>query len=787
MGNRRKSDRRRQSAVVAGAADAGPPLLRGVLDLLGDVGPVLDACRDAAGSVDWVAVGQTARARATEIETSLVDQMAPYDAFDIVANMLLYNAPIDPETYRESEHTGQIANVEYAASLCLRRPDRRGTTNDRDPGALGSHMETWNREIKRLLRLRGLGHMASLAGDKGELADVRYEQFERELIVRNPAYEWQEKAHLRGLFRATDVKSDLRRLVGFRIDDGLLLADACMSWIIDALPAGANAALDEVDALRRLVDAQRSDKPLPASPEQTAAIAELAERSDYEIDEMLHAFRMWSAWHALGDRSSFTAAELAAATGTSPTVAANFLVQFSQFFGQEPLRDPMQALQAVRARPIICDGERHHCVDGGALLSGIRTRLEDVLRSDDAWKRYERHRRTWTEQRALDLFAGVLDPDEKHHSLRWTVDDNTYELDGLLLLDRFAITIEVKAGRFSEPARRAAPGRLERDLRKLIFDAHTQARRARDALTAGTDFSNSDGDVSIDSARIQTVLPVVITLDELGVSPRIWELARHGVLQAGELHPTTMALTELELVCDVLDTPSRLIHYLTRRQTFNQIGGVVAMEEADLLMYYMDQGLFVEQEDEPGVTVLPSLTDPLDEYQLYKHGKRKTPSPKPSVLLHPEIETLIDALETARPGGWTATACLMLDLAGDEQHLLGKRIRTMRKRSRRKGVPHDITIAIDDSKRGLTVVIEPHGDHERLADYVRTLSFKNKHMTRAATWSGLGIHATENGAFHFHLHDATPWEPDAELDEAIAAWTETHEGHCSNRKNGGGT
>ncbi len=40
-------------------------------------------------------------------------------------------------------------------------------------------------------------------------------------------------------------------------------------------------------------------------------MAELAQRSDHELDQMLHAFRMWSAWNALGDRSSFTAQELA--------------------------------------------------------------------------------------------------------------------------------------------------------------------------------------------------------------------------------------------------------------------------------------------------------------------------------------------------------------------------------------------------------------------------------------------------------------------------------------------
>lgn len=37
------------------------------------------------------------------------------------------------------------------------------------------------------------------------------------------------------------------------------------------------------------------------------------------------------------------------------------------------------------------------------------------------------------------------------------------------------------------------------------------------------------------------------------------------------------------------------------------------------------------------------------------------------------------------------------------------------------------------------------------------------------------VHATEKDPFHFHLHDAMPWEPDEEPDQAISVWTELHE------------
>ena len=53
--------------------------------------------------------------RIAELKERLVAAMAPYDAFDVIANVLFANLPLDPETYRESTHEGLAAYAEYAA------------------------------------------------------------------------------------------------------------------------------------------------------------------------------------------------------------------------------------------------------------------------------------------------------------------------------------------------------------------------------------------------------------------------------------------------------------------------------------------------------------------------------------------------------------------------------------------------------------------------------------------------------------------------------------------------
>jgi hypothetical protein len=433
----------------------------------------------------------------------------------------------------------------------------------------------------------------------------------------------------------------------------------------------------------------------------------------------------------------------------------------------------MRALQAVRAQPIMQDGATCQCVDGGDLLFAIRRGLELLLRREaEAWARYERHRSDVAEGAALQHLAGVLKPDQQHRSLRWRVGDQEFELDGLLIVDRYAITIEVKAGGLTEPARRAAPDRLRRDLEDLIASAHHQARRARDALlTPETQFRDHKGSrVNIEASRIEAVLPLTITLEELGVSPVVWHLARTGFLDSGEEHPTTMSLYDLELVVDLFDRPSILLHYLARRQTFNQIGGMVAIEEADLVMYYLTQGLYVEGDEGPPVTFLPSLTDPIDAYYLHKHGKRKTSAKKPAPRLHRELDSVIHFLEEQRPSGWSSTVSFLLDMHGDDQNALGRRIAKMRRLSRRLGKPHDQSLTLANPSRGLTLVTIPDDDLDQLREYVQVLSLKNKYINKSESWSGIGIFAHHSEPFHVFMSWSHPWRPDPELDELAAAF-----------------
>ena len=94
----------------------------------------------------------------------LRQDMEPYDAFDIVANLYFLNVPVDADTYEASSHQGLISVVECAGVICLERSHRYGS-GPREMPVDGHTAEGWSdsfnsrrgRTIKRPAGTSGYG------------------------------------------------------------------------------------------------------------------------------------------------------------------------------------------------------------------------------------------------------------------------------------------------------------------------------------------------------------------------------------------------------------------------------------------------------------------------------------------------------------------------------------------------------------------------------------------------------------------------------------------------------
>lgn len=711
---------------------------------------------------DWESIEAWAIGEAEKAKRAVLEHAGDLHAFELLANYVAYVCPLDAETYKESTHGRSLAHVEYLAALLTER-----ASVGRSPsfGESGGHaIQDIDRSIQRVFDLRAISQMASIRDDQ-ELGSIRHLQAVRELQLRNESYDWQEVATLRALYADERIERDLFDVVGLGIDDAITLADILDRWIPETILEAADGAHQTFDAVM-----QDGEYPSDGWTLPDHVIETLRSATDDPLDVRRGAFMMMHMWHKLGDRCALDAHALSKRSGIPVDPCRAMLDLLAMHWRTELPNEPVRAIQHVRERPILRIDDRYLPLGNGNVLFALRPALEAALMASEKTRhRFERHRADIAESQAINLVAGVLEPDFVARQVNWNEGETRHEMDGLLIIDDVAVVIEAKSGRMPVSARRAAPKSLRTALQRLAFEAHDQAHTAELAIRNGQHLHDVHGTpLRLPTQRIKKVLRVAITLESVGFGPTVWSLSRQGPWRKHRVPPsTTMSLHDLELVCDLLDSPSMLLHYFVRRQWLDYHGGIVGMEEADLVMYYLDQGLFPDGED--GTLILPSLTDDLDAYHAYRRGQRQTPASRPSRQRHSEIQAVLQHLETSRPDGWTSAAALILDLSGETQDDLGQRIQSMKEQSEGDGRTHDISFGLDLGSLGMTVLTVPPSQVAESRKLLDALVKRNKYRFQADLWVGLAFQTGSSAASGPLLAvNAGAWQRETAMEQELA-------------------
>lgn len=727
-------------------------------------------------------------ARLEILKAEVVEAMAEFDAFDVIANLLLANLPFDVESYRESEHEGLIALVEYAGLLLLERPSRDGGDPDRlRPMGAG--------EIRPLLdRLREMLALSSFLGaeevthrreETRALDHLRVRIVHREIFLRNPTYDWQETANLRSLFGSKVASADLRAAVGFDVDDALAFVEAVWRMGLDRFwergQISREIAKTLEDDVRRFIRGEAPEHE-DFSDLATAIAGEPASARKALVRNLAIGY----AWTRAGDAMQLTADDLAAAAGRALDAAGAFLDFFSITFGAVAGTTAFSGSHLLRTRPVIRDADGHYmCTYYGNILYALRSRLEEQLKprggeagSTQRWERYNRARRTFAEERAVSLLRAGLKTETAWVNPRYSIDGgDLVELDGLVLVDTVLFVLEAKGSALSPPARRALPPRLKRDVEEVLAVAALQAGRLTSAIEdrRTLTFVDSEGyALPLDTNALSRAFPIVVTLDDFsGLSTSLWSLAEAELLNAPQPLPWIVSLDELEIVLDLLDYASQLPHFLMRRRLINESKAVRASDELDFFVFYLLRGLYFEdvlaEEDGPDHIFLQSMTDDVDAYYLWKQGHRKSKARKPSMKFDPLTRKFMGQLDTERPPGFVEASIALLEMSGETRAQFSRHTRRLVAQSARDGSFHDFTLSfVPDSGWGVTVVTAPRTRPDDVPTRLTPHVVLKKHQLGADIWIGFGVVAGAKKTFQALVVDYTPWRPDAELDEGVA-------------------
>jgi hypothetical protein len=680
--------------------------------------------------------------------------IAPFDAVVLLGQLVLSEMPLDPDSYSESEHPGVAFVVEAVAAELLTRPSRSGTAEhspafDRrtgDPLRRLVHEAVWVESMARV------GRAAELGGGPEEIARGRAAT--QHLMLRGPGWPWQEYEALRGLFGPKHLATRLRERLGFDAEDAIACADCLGHLILPRAHEHMRAAVAEAPA----------NNAHPAHAWADAVFTNWKDVPHERGSEYMAA--IWGMNHA-GDAMLVDADTLAECAGVTRSAAAHYLDALAIPFAQPP-GDWFAAAERVRWRPFVdvSDGQYLLTVPGNDLWA-LRGLFEAALADGQA---YQKHRATWLERRAATLLAEALHPDEHHTDVAFSYrDDDGVErhgqIDALLRLGDTALVVEAKGASLRPSARRGGQALIDH-LRKHLRKAAEQGTAARAALGSGEGSLTKDGAPVTMGETIREVHPVVVTLDDLSaVAPVIWQLQGSRVMPSDVTTPWIVTLHELEHVCRTVEWPVQFVHFLRRRSRLNQIGHLIASDELDWWMLYLNQGLYFDGSNLPeGPVRVLSHTDPLDAWMLYDKGLRERPAPKPTMRLHDGPRRFLDLLCSERPTAWIAAGCTLLDMNGAARKRLWKDAKRLRRRARERELVQRATYGFEDAPEPILVcwIVVPDDDAEHVGEHL--VRCVDERITEHGEQRALGIGSVVSSERPYDalvVVEKRRWEPPA--------------------------
>ena len=676
----------------------------------------------AAAGTDPTSLLTEIRRSTLESAVAAFTAAMPYDAFDVVAGVLLSQVPTNPETYLETEHEGLATVIELAAMLLATRGTRdgseelNGSARPRPDPAMDDIIRSCREAIESGSLLPMIA--ASAEAEPSRSVPIELGAILRDLFVRNVAYPHMVEDTLHGLFGPPDIESDCRSVLGVTGGEAQLILRAIGQSFEDAW----NSRLEKMFDFTTLVREEMLKTKSAGDSYQLSE--ELRERMTSLWDET---------WDNLGDTAQVDVADVAARTGLDePTVKV--VIDLFAFPMQprgidEVVDEFFAARSPFRRRPLLLDPSGEAIlVNSAGLVESVRDRFEEELKADAAaWDRYARHRGDFVEAEALRLLSGCLPTDAIHSGFQYFFPDPTKdpaeheptnytrigECDGLIVVDDVALVVEVKAGALSAQARTGDATRLSRDLGKIVTDASEQADRVRKRIHEDQGLMLRDRSW-LDLSCIREIHSITVSLEDLsGIATITSELVRNEILIVDDL-PWTVSLHDLRIVTELVDRPPELLLYLRRRTNPDVTRRFHAVDELDFFLEFCHSGLYVEpnperlrtelpQFGEPSVAAkrrfasqglesLTSRTDQLDAWYFHQTGARTTAAAKPALNSNADLQRLVDEIVKSGAPGWLRLSTALLDGSSATQRAFAQHGPELVTRTQDDGMPHTLAV-----------------------------------------------------------------------------------------------
>ena len=300
-----------------------------------------------------------------------------------------------------------------------------------------------------------------------------------------------------------------------------------------------------------------------------------------------------------------------------------------------------------------------------------------VCQSPALKAKYPERRAFFLEEYTAQLFQNKFSRAQYFRGSEWENPSTKQkgENDLLIVFDSVALVVEEKSGAINPVARRGGSS-IEQEINQLLIDPARQGQEFAALLRenpAQHSFKTKAGTTNlVDSTKIKQFVCLSITLERFGpLAAQIPKLQVAGMAKREIPVMPAMSLADLEIALEFLGSPFQLVHYLTRRATF-ELRHEFLGDELDLLVLYLRTGFTGKTIPDPkNLLFLSGLSQSLDRFFL--NDPENPVFEKPKRALSKWWMEILAELEKKGTHRRYEIGCILLDMPDEEQQVFEKR------------------------------------------------------------------------------------------------------------------
>jgi hypothetical protein len=669
-----------------------------------------------------------------------------FDPLELVATVSVRNCFVDPENYSETKHKGREAYIEYALSFVLSKGMKEGTEH-----ATKEAIEEFNSLIEQIfMDVPWYFGSEKAEGIRDKIEDeIRFKSILRYLLVRGDSIQEHHIDLFEGLFKEHD--DFLKRRYGFDTKEFLegimdienqvvhnIHKQAESYEVMKEIHESFNVFIDKEghDSFSSIEDCMRKFKKLPEVQEKEKKLERFANSFSQNPFEV----------------------------GTTEKVTTDLLEMLSANFGDNeqfltfekspgwPTNDSI-----IYEKPLIKHDGKYYCFAPQITYRRIIDILETwIQRADPEYceKSYKQKRAKFLEEKALEYLGNILKGADIYHNLQYESVVNgkkeKFETDGLILYDENILIFEAKAGHYTTSARRGGLLRIKSDTKKLLDNAYEQALRTKKYITETEQpvFESSDRKFRLkiaDKSRYKKIYLLNVTLENLGpLATQLNSLKSFDFIQ-GKEWPWSIFLNDLRVISELIECPSEFFLFLQRRIRANDYPQFKAEDELDLLMFFFNDGLYLENGSLKPLTKFTPFgyTESIDRYYDFLAG-RVSSGNKPRLKIDEGYRELIKSVEATGKEGFTRVGTFLLNFSSEAQRDILKTIKELESSALKEGRDRDFTMFVDEGNIGITFSIVTGRSEESFGNLEKYCNLK-MYQTKYEEWILLGIDVDHSG------------------------------------------